>query len=304
MPVISIFALFGLIIGIGAERKNLIQPKLARLISQVLVQFFYPCLVFASLLSKFQAKELAELWLLPLFVFFLLLVGLSFGLLTKKLSGVDSPKAERSYVFLSSMPNYSFLPMVLAQSFWGEEGLGYIAVAGVGADLFLWTLAFPQISGQRSWRKVFSPALLSVLLALLVQFVWPLRGEAWSQGLFLVGCVGKVTLPLSMFVLGRQLARTPFHIPIGERKAQALIALFRLILCPFLAFILLEFYAIDLPQLAKACLLLALSMPPAIVTVVLSELYGADSQFAARSIFWGHILGIVTVSAWMGFYLT
>lgn len=294
--MLSAFSLLGLIVGLIVERKKLMKPAFVRLLSHLLVQMIYPSLIFSSLLLRFESSELKSLWILPAVVFGLLGLGLIFGLLTRQRAGLESEKSRRSYVFLTIMPNYSFVPLVVAQTLFGDVAVGYIAVASVGADLFLWTLAFPQIAGRFSFRKIFSPALLSVLAALLVQVFYPQRGEGIQDVLGGLYAFGKITLPLSMFILGLQLARAPLRIPAKEFLAHKFVLVWRLLVCPAFLFALLML--LDIPPLAKTVLLLAGSMPGAIVTVVLSELYEADSAFAATSIFWGHLLAIVTVSGW------
>lgn len=296
MPLFSILALIGLIIGLVLERKKLIGGTLLRRVSLALVQVIYPCLIFSSLLLRFEKSDLQSLWLLPLLVFCMLGAGLVFGLGTRALNGLRDEATMRSYVFLTIMPNYSFVPLVIAQTFFGDRAVAYVAVASIGADIFLWTLAYPQIAGRMEARRLLSPALVSVVLAILVQSFSITEGPIWQTTLEMMNELGKFTLPLSMFILGVQLARAPLRIPQSERRAHALVFLWRLILCPALLY--LALFSLDIPREAKLILMISGAMPGAIITVVLSELHAADSRFAASSIFWGHLLAAATVSIW------
>ncbi|RZA22551.1 MAG: hypothetical protein EOP10_15150 [Proteobacteria bacterium] len=296
MPIITLVALLGLIVGVILESKKLITKSVVKRLSSILVQGIYPCLIFSTLLLRFKGPDLLALWVLPVFVIIILGAGLAFGLFTRRLSGLTDERSLRSYVFLTIMPNYSFVPLVLAQLIFGDVGVAYVALASVGADISLWTFAFPQIAGAFNWKKIFSPALLSVIAAFLIQWLIPNRGEYWDTALFFLNLLGKITLPLSMVILGVQLARGSPKIPVLEWKAQGLIFTWRLILCPLLLFMML--LPTEIPLVAKCVLMLSGSMPGAIVTVVLSELYGADSRLAATSILWGHALAILTVPLW------
>jgi predicted permease len=296
MPKIIPLAVLGLIAGVALERLKLINSSAVKTLSLILVQGIYPCLIISSLLLRFEGSTLIELWLLPGLLFAILGAGLIFGLLTRSCSALTHDRSRRSYVFLTIMPNYSFVPLVLAQLIFGDQGVAYVALASVGADIFLWTFAFPQIAGSFQWRKVLSPALLSVAFALLVQGLIPVRKDSWVLTLEALSMIGKLTLPLSMIILGVQLTRGSPRIPRTEWRAHGLILSWRLMLCPLLLFLLL--IPLSLPPAAKGVLMLSGSMPGAIVTVVLSELYDADSRFAATSILWGHGLAILTVPFW------
>ncbi|RYZ51613.1 MAG: hypothetical protein EOP07_21040, partial [Proteobacteria bacterium] len=282
MPLISFLAALGLIVGLYVERKALAAPSFNRILSKILVQIIYPCLIFAALLQRFHWEELRPLILLPLLIFVICASGYVFGKFTiaKSWSGLTENARQRSYVFLAIMPNYSFVPLVIAQAIWGDKGVALVALSSIGADVFLWTFAYPVIAGKREWKKVLSPALLTILLALLLLALKvDAKGEAFATLLFVLGLIGKATLPLSMYVLGCQLARAGRRL--SEQRAHGLLLLWRLILCPLLMLLLLLTIGRTLPFEAKAIALIVASMPGAIVTVVLAELHDADGRFAA-----------------------
>ncbi|RZA12143.1 MAG: hypothetical protein EOP10_31880, partial [Proteobacteria bacterium] len=125
MPIITLVALLGLIVGVVLESKKLISKSVVKRLSTILVQAIYPCLIFSTLLLRFKGPELLELWVLPVFVVVILGAGLVFGLFTRRLSGLSDERSLRSYVFMTIMPNYSFVPLVLAQLIFGDVGVAY-----------------------------------------------------------------------------------------------------------------------------------------------------------------------------------
>lgn len=299
MPLVSLLAFLGLIVGLGVERKGFASPRVNRALSRSLVQLVYPCLLFSSLLLRFNWIEVKTFALLPLAVLVICAGGLLYGKMSLGLTKLSQDATRRSYVFLASMPNYSFLPLVIAQAFWADRGLAFVALSSVGADIFLWTFAYPQIAGRTDWRKVFSPALLSLILALLLlKTQIDFTQNAWASVLLALSWIGKATLPLSMYVLGGQLARA--NREASDRRAHQLLLGWRLILCPLLMLAMILTIGRDLPYEAKAILLLVGSMPGAVVTVVLAQLHDADSRFAATQIFLGHGLGMISVCFWQG----
>ncbi|MBC7659362.1 MAG: AEC family transporter [Chitinophagaceae bacterium] len=297
MPLISLFALLGLIVGLIVQRKDFARPAFNQTASKLLVQMIYPCLIFSSLLSRFEWNEITSLARMPILIFTILIMGLAFGRLTLNRSRLVETPTRRAYVFLSIMPNYSYVPLVIAQLIWGDRGVALVAMSSVAADISLWTFAYPQIAGIRNWRKMFSPALVSILTALIILRAAPdLKLGLWPEMLLALGWIGKLTLPLSMYILGTQLAlasRTG-----TDKKAHALLLLWRLLLCPFIMMVLLLYQGGALPYEAKAILLLVSSMPGAVITVVLAHIHDADGQFAATQILIGHGLALVTVGFW------
>lgn len=297
MPLISILALLGLIVGLSVERKGFASIRVNQVLSKALVQLVYPCLLFSSLLLRFNWTEVKAFAIVPCSIFLLCAGGLLYGKISLKRTQLSREATRRSYVFLAMMPNYSFVPLVLAGAIWGDKGLALVALSSVGADIFLWTLAYPQIAGKRDWGKVFSPALMSLILALVLLWLGvDSSANGWGQCLLVLSWIGKVTLPLSMYVLGGQLARATREA--GDRKAHQLLLAWRLLLAPLLMFLFVLTLGKDLPYEARAVLLLVASMPGAVVTVVLAQLHDADGRFAATQIFIGHCLGVITVTLW------
>jgi predicted permease len=299
MPLISCLAVLGLIVGLFVERNTLASRAFNRILSKILVQLIYPCLIFSALLQRFHWQELEPLILLPFTIFFICAAGYVFGRLTVPRTGLSQNSTQRSYVFLAIMPNYSFVPLIIAQAIWGDKGVALVALSSVGADLFLWTFAYPVIAGKREWKKVFSPALLTILLALvLLSLDVDTKNGFFEPLLFVMGLIGKATLPLSMYVLGCQLARAGGKL--SYPRAQKILLLWRLMLCPLLMLGMILSVGTALPYEAKAIALIIASMPGAIVTVVLAELHDADGLFAASQILYGHVLGLATVAMWQG----
>ncbi len=297
MPLTSILALVGLIVGLWMEQQGYTKAAMSRLVSKALVLWVYPCLIFSSLLLRLTWPEVKALYLLPLLIFLLCAFGYIVGKLSLTCALLKQNPTRRSYVFLAIMPNYSYLPLVISQALWGDKALALVAIASVGADAFLWTWAYPEISGHWDWKKIFSPALLTLgLAALLLCFEWKSHQEPWLSILTILSWIGKGTLPLSMYILGTFLAKA--NRTVGDKRAHGLLLGWRLVLSPLLMFLFLVKGGTGLPFVAQAVLLLIASMPSAIISVVLADLHAADAEFAATQIFLGHGLAALTAAAW------
>ena len=78
---------------------------------------------------------------------------------------------------------------------------------------------------------------------------------------------------------------------------QALVAGLRLLVLPGLLLVLLR--TLPFPEDARNVLCVVAVMPSAIGTVLLSDLYGADSRFAASSVLLTHVCSLVTIPLWL-----
>jgi predicted permease len=301
MPLPTVFALAALGLGFVLESRRLLAPRVKALIAKALINIFYPSLILAALLLKLNAAALASLWVLPFLMALTLLLGLAFGIRLEHHVGLQDDSQRRSFRFLSLLPNYSYLPLMVAQALWGDAGITMVAIAGVGADLILWTLGVPQIMKQRRMdltRLVWNPPLLALLVALiLLQAPFDSWRPSLDPGLRFLRQIGSITIPASMLLLGAHLARrTSDRQP---RKAHIALLSLRLILIPACLTLLLALWPALLPSLPARVLILITSMPGAIIAVVLSEVHDASPDFAARHILLGHLLWIVTGPFWL-----
>ncbi len=301
MPLPTVLALLALGLGFAMESRGLFAPRWKAWIAVALINIFYPCLILAALLLKLNAASLAALWVLPFLMALTLLLGLGLGIRLEQNVGLQDDGQKRSFRFLCLLPNYSYLPLMVAQALWADDGITLVAIAGVGADLILWTLGVPQIMKQRHMdlRRLFvNPPLLALVTALiLLQAPFDTWRPALEPGLRFLRQIGSATIPASMLLLGAHLARrTHSRQPL---KAHAVLLGLRLGLIPACLSLLLVLWPDLLPALPQQVLILIASMPGAIVAVVLSEVHDASPDFAARHILLGHLLWIVTGPFWL-----
>lgn len=301
MPLPTLIALLALGVGFVLESRGRFAPRVKAWVALALINIFYPSLIFAALLLRLNAASLASLWVLPFLMALTLLLGLGLGIIMEHRVGLQADSQRRSFRFLCLLPNYSYLPLMVAQALWADDGITLVAIAGVGADLVLWTVGVPQITKTRQMdaRRLFlNPPLLALVLALiLLQAPFDSWREIMQPGLRVLRQVGSATIPVSMLLLGAHLARrTSSQQP---HKAHGVLLGLRLLLIP--ACLSLVFWLLPdvLPTLPRQVLILIGSMPGAIVAVVLSEVHDASPDFAARHILLGHVLWLLTGPLWL-----
>jgi predicted permease len=301
MPLPTVIALLALGLGFALESRGYFPARFKAWTAMGLINIFYPSLILATLLLKLNAAALASIWILPFLMALILLLGLGLGIRLEDHVGLQDDSQKRSFRFLSLLPNYSYLPLMVAQALWGDDGITLVVIAGVGADLVLWTVGVPQIMKQRrmNLRRLFiNPPLLALIVALiLLQAPFDAWRHPMEPVLLFLRRIGSVTIPASMLLLGAHLARpTSDQQP---RKAHGVLLGLRLLLIPACLSLLFALWPDLLPALPRQVLLLIATMPGAIIAVVLSEAYDASPDFAARHILLGHLLWIVTGPFWL-----
>lgn len=302
MPLPTLLALLSLGLGIVLEAKKILPARLKTFLALAMIRLLYPCLILAALLQRLNGKALLGLLALPVLTALMLLGGLAFGIGLEDRLSIRKEGTKRSFRFLCLLPNYSYLPLMVAQARWGDEGVTLVAIAGVGADLVLWTIGVAQITRDKTfaWKRLlFNPPLLALVLALAL-LQTPMAGlRAWLEpALGTFHAIGSATIPVSMLVLGTHLGRTSQRG--GDRPAQLCLLALRLLLIPGCLTLIFCLLPTLLDTTAKQVMILIGSMPGAILAVVLSEMHDADPDFAARHILVGHLLWIITGAGWLG----
>ncbi len=271
-------------------------PKKTVLYLSKIIFFVYPCLAFASITSHFNRQSLIASSHLAWGSFSVLTLGYVFGAVAKRRFFTDS-RAQGTYHFLCAVPNYIFLPLLLTKSFWGDQAVSRLILTTLGSEAFLWTLGlYALVSGKPQLKQLINPPLLAILAA--VAAIWadirPLNSLITTlQPLFKL--LGQATIPTSVMILGISLGG--IKITLRGKKPLWALTLFKLILVPSVTLCLLS--TTSLPVLDKKIIFLISTMPAAIATLILTEIFKGDTSLAAEGVFFTHIGSIATIPIWL-----
>ncbi|HAS84287.1 MAG TPA: hypothetical protein DCS43_16840 [Verrucomicrobia bacterium] len=310
LRLLSVFLMIGM--GWLARQRRMIDAESTRNLSRLLTNFFYPALIFTSMLRNFDADGLAAHWLLPVGGFLIMLLGFGIGLLVERL--VVDPHSQRGHAFLfqCTVNNYSFLPMPLALMLWGETGVAGLIFSTLGPEVAVWTLGVYALSGRQlrrdSLRYLLNTPLLTMAAALVVillrdrlpsnaaSFLAVPAVQALIDAIMsALTLIGGATIPIAMIVAGSRMAGLRGQHLFS--RAQLSVGVLRLIIIPAAAIGLMSL--LSLPADVERILCLVAIMPSAITSVVLSEIYRADSEFAASSVLITHLFSLLTIPLWL-----
>lgn len=288
-------ALIGLLAGLAlrlapGDRQAWLGPA-----TQALVKVLYPCLIFTSILTTYDARSIRQGLVLPVAVFGVMAAGFVVGLLWARRRPGDTPAQRGTLRFAATMNNYIFLPLLIVDGLWGGAGRGPLVLSALGGDVALWGLGvscFP--TGGSRLIKLINPPILTLTLSVALV----LSGHS---GFALEGLVpwltwpGRLALPMAMAVLGFQLGGVSLRL-VGSRLAWALTA-YRLILVPAAVWGMLAL--VPLPEEGARVVFMVSTMPVAMATVYLGPFFGGDERLGAGSVLLSHLLAVVTVPVWL-----
>ena len=303
-----LFILVLMTVGYVARKRGLVSAVGTSEMVRILIAVIYPCLIFSSV-TKLNAKELADNWIMPVLAMAIAMTGLILGLLAVRcLKDVDQQRAS-AFLFQNTINNYLFLPLPLVMLLWGTKGVALLVFASMGFELVVWT--FGVFLFNRSGkladgiRMMFGPPLIALIFSIgwvcvrdLVSPELPAAGvladltrRLLDLTYFGTETVGKATVAVSMIISGSRISALDAKAAF-DKHVWVLSAL-RLIVTPIIFILILKMIPMD--ETAYGILAVIAVMPAAVTSLVFSERFGGDSDFIASTLLVTHLAAIVTI---------
>jgi predicted permease len=311
LRIVAVFLMIAA--GAAARRRRLLDAESTGHLSRLVVAMFYPALIYSTLVTAFTFRDLLHHWTLPAGALLIMSIGFAAGLLGVRLLRFSSKAAERTFHFQCTINNYSFLPMPIIFLLWGKRGVADLIFSTVGSEIAVWTLGMLALTGGRlrwsSLRHLVTPPMLAIAAAAGtlaavdvsgVEFPPPgVFGEAWKALISALDLFGKATVPLAMLVAGSRMSELRLRHLWGRPQIAAV--LLRTVAAPACAVAILLLLPLAAP--VREVLLVVAVMPCAIASVMLSDVYGGDSDFAAATVLTSHVVGLATIPIWLSLLL-
>lgn len=271
-------------VGYFLAQRGWFDKKTSKLIARLVTQIALPAYMISTITSDFTTKQLVEL--LPNlrfpFISMIILFGISF--LAVKIFAVPR---NHSGLFKSMFCNSNtvFIGLPVNMALFGSQSLPYVLVYYMANTTFFWTLGvyLIQTDGDSKIKfnlktalsKIFSPPLLGFIVGvLLVLFHIKLPTFLMSD----FNYIGGLTIPLSMIFIGIAIHQAGLgELRLNKDNLGVLIG--RFIAAPILMTLLV--LPAPMPALMKEVFILQSAMPVMTNAPVVSELYHADSDYAA-----------------------
>ena len=296
--LISLFALIA--VGFIAVKTGALKPESSPYFSALLMKITLPCTIFISLVTREYDAEFARdgiIIIMAGLVVYPSMMYLSRGL--AKLFHV--PEGRRGvWAFVTAYSNSGFMGFPIALALFGSEGLALSVMLNISFNITIYTLGALEIirdnpnhdsEGVDIKSILFSNINIATALSLIFYFG---RINLPSAIAIPISYISGITTPISMIIIGMALAHSRAADIFSDVHAWTASA-FRLIIYPVILCVILRYFPLSDNHLVAAVFILINAMPGASVTAVLSEMYHADVDFAARMMFIQNIACMVTI---------
>ena len=294
----KIFSVFSIsLIGYAANKMKWLPAESTRYLSLLLVNIASPCLILYSMSQEELNKETVTS---VVQVTGLMLLALATATLIAFFAVriMKAPAADRGvYQAALVLTNCGFMGFPLALAVFGNRGLFLMIIANAVFTLYTYSAGVLMlISGRDEKLTVKSaaksllsiPVMTSVIGLLIFVFGIPLPDLLVN----FLDTVGGITIPLSMIIIGIQLAESRVKEVLGNRHIYEMIVL-RLAVFPAILFGL--FLWLPVNTLVLCIVIFAMAMPSAAITPVLSEIHGVNAKLAAQIVFITTMCSLITI---------
>lgn len=282
------------LLGFIARKKGILNIHANEVLTQLILYITLPALILFSLDVSFSVTYMKDfLWLV---IMSLYVLGLSIILAKWMRRRTQLLEKQRNgYEGLIIFGNQGFMGYALVFILFGEQGSFYLTIFNICYLLLIWTYGIHLFSKNRAiiqWKKILlNPGVLATSIGLVIFFLPISFPEVVSDGLEMVG---KMTIPLSMLMIGSLIASVKGQSVFIALKNGALwkMAVVRLLLIPLL---LLPFAAFSVPIPLLSIAVIISGMPSATTISLYAQKFGEDAIFASIGVFLTTVLSMISI---------
>ena len=282
------------LIGFTARKMNILSNNANPVITQLMLYVTLPALILFSLNTNFSMELIVDFTWLVVMSIFIMMVFIVAGAWLRKRAAL--PEGQKSvYESLMVFGNQGFIGFAVCFMLMGQQGVVYVTLFNIFYLILIWSYGiylFTRHETTVDCRRLFlNPGILATLVGLAMLFLpfsWP------DMLLRTFEDVGKMTVPLSMILIGSLLADTRVaDFKYYSRNLYIWTAsLMKLLILPLS---LLVFLFLQVPEHLLLIAMLTAGMPSATTTTVYAHRFGADAVFASYGVIHSTILCMLTI---------
>ncbi len=290
--MLMLFAI--MMIGFIANKAGIIDEYANKKFSSLVVNITAPAMILASSegAASLGSKKDALLVLLVAVSMYAFLGLMS--LTVRRLFRIPAGE-EGVYRFMIVFGNNAFMGFPVVQAIFGDNALFYAAIFNIPNNILAYSYGVYLLTKHRGeggnfrWQNMVNPGVVSAVLTLLL-FLLGLSLPSFA--ITTLDCVGNITTPLAMIVIGASLANVPLKSVLKDVKIY-LFSLYKMILLPALIWSVARLLIKN--PVVLGVLVIISAMPCATIAVMLSTEYGGDAKTASRYVFVSTVLSVITI---------
>lgn len=301
-------ALLGLA-GYALIARKIVSEEGLETLSRLVVGLFLPLFMFTEIISRFNLRDFPYWWIFPLLSLLLTAAGYALGLIVLRFDR-SLKGQEGSFLGISTFQNSGYLPLPLVAGMLppdlASDMFIYIFLFLLGFNMTIFSFGVVILSRGCSdaskrnvcYKDMFNAPVIATIAALVVVF---LRLQDFIPPVLMRPgqMLGRCAIPLSIFVVGGNLALIRIHSLKNIRPLAIGLAIKLLILPLAMLFLLFVFKPrplVGLLLIIQAC------MPPAAFLSVIARNEKLEEELVNQAILYGHILAILTIPLFLGLY--
>jgi malate permease and related proteins len=281
-------------VGFIVRRTGILNEHANQVLTQLILYVTLPALILFSLDISFSYSLVTSMaWLIVMSAFILTAACLMAFFMGRHAQLPSKQKAV--YQSLIIFGNQGFIGYAVIYILFQQEGIVYLTLFNLCYLVLIWTYGIYLFTSNKRairWRSIFlNPGILSTLAGLAI-LLSPLQfPERVLNGL---ESVGKMTIPLSMMVIGSLIANVNLRGFLSSLKNSYLwiSAVVRLLVIPLL---LVPFALFSMPFPLLIIAVIVSGMPSAPTTSLYAQKYGADPVFASFGVLLSTLLCILSI---------
>lgn len=296
LKVIVIF--FMVAIGFAANKKKVLPMEANKYLVNLLLAITCPCMIIGSMASETLTQGTVRLAAEILIgsVLFFLFASLTALFIVKCLHCQPKEDEGVMMVIITSV-NSGFMGFPVTKAIFGNTYFFLMVIENIVLNIYLYSLAVLQMNyGHRkktSLKAVLRPLCNMCTLALAVGLIILFSGIRMpAVVLDFFNTVGDATIPVSMIVVGIQLAENDLRKTVKNIRL-ILAALANVLLMPALTFLAVNW--LPLASESKLILTFAAAFPCAVVSVAMASKEGRNSGLMAEGVAVTTLFSMVTL---------
>lgn len=286
--------------GVTARRIGWLGTEADASLLRLVVNLFYPCLVFGAVVDSPAIADPANLLWPPLLGFATICLGFAIGFPAGRLAGLARGRGLRTFAVAVGLFNWGYIPIPLVTGLFPQGTLGVLFVFNLGVELALWTVGIVLMAGGRlseGRKHLLNPVVVSIVLAVAVN----LGGYGDAIPTFATNTIkalGACAIPLGLVIIG---AISVEHIErprdLLNFRVASIAVLVRLGLLPVLFLLLARFLPVGVEL--KQVLVVQAAMPAAVFPMVMAKHYNGHPLTAAQVVAVTTAIAIFLIPVWI-----
>lgn len=300
--LISMAKIFILLIpGFVLRKIGKVSEEQTKGISSIITHITYPCLMISVMQREYSTSVLNNCKNAALIYVGIVVLAFLMSWVIGRI--VKLPKSQSGILtFMLIFGNTGFLGLPVLNGLFGPEAVFYGAICDATCDVFMFTLGVALIrasAGADRGQKlnvretligIFNPCVVGMMIGMTLYVLRIMLPPILAEP---VSMLGGTTTPLALYAVGSQLAAIPFRELFGN-KASYLSSFLKLLVIPLLALALVKL-VIGTDSLLAIVIVMEAAMPSAMLTVIFSQQYGGDTNFATKGVLVSTLLCILTI---------